>query len=107
MWASGYEVYNQISPAYQRFLESLSATYAQPVFHESAQNNGYQIYSGERGAPENIGAELVAVHPVVRTNPGKYFYEAIYSALSMTYGRKLPVGRASLLSDTTVSASIR
>ncbi|KAM0697589.1 hypothetical protein Q7P36_002443 [Cladosporium allicinum] len=69
LWASGYEVYDRLSPAYQKFLEGLTATYAQPIFNESAKKNGYQLYSAERGAPENVGTDLTAVHPVVRTNP--------------------------------------
>lgn len=69
LWASGYEVYDRISPAYQKFLESLTATYAQPIFAESAKNNNFELYSAERGAPENVGTDLTAVHPVVRTNP--------------------------------------
>lgn len=69
LWASGYEVYDRISPAYRKFLETLTGTYAQPAFKESAEKNGFQVYSGERGAPENVGDDLSAVHPVVRTNP--------------------------------------
>ena len=63
LWASGYEVYDRISPPYQKFLDSLTATYAQPGFQESAKNNGFQLYSAERGAPENVGTDLKAVHP--------------------------------------------
>jgi len=69
LWASGYEVYDRISPSYQKFLETLTATYAQPIFNESAKKNGFELYSAERGAPENTGTDLKAVHPVVRTNP--------------------------------------
>ena len=28
-----------------------------------------KIHEGPRGAPENVGAHLTSVHPVVRTNP--------------------------------------
>ncbi|EMC96131.1 hypothetical protein BAUCODRAFT_122171 [Baudoinia panamericana UAMH 10762] len=69
LWASGYDVYDRISPAYQKFLETLTVTCAQPIFNESAKNNNFELYSGERGAPENTGTDLKAVHPVVRTNP--------------------------------------
>ncbi|KAK2798133.1 hypothetical protein FQN50_008944 [Emmonsiellopsis sp. PD_5] len=69
LWASGYEVYDRISEPYQKFLESLTATYEQPGFGESAKANGFELFAGERGAPENVGAELKAVHPVIRTNP--------------------------------------
>jgi alpha-ketoglutarate-dependent taurine dioxygenase len=69
LWASGYEVYDRISRPYQRFLESLTATFAQPGFTDAAQRNGFRVYSAARGAPENVGEALEAIHPVVRTNP--------------------------------------
>jgi alpha-ketoglutarate-dependent taurine dioxygenase len=62
-------VYDRISAPYQKFLESLTATYAQPGFENAAKDNGFQLYSAERGAPENVGSELRAIHPVIRTNP--------------------------------------
>ena len=43
LWASGYEVFDRISPAYQKFLESLTGTYAQPIFQESAKNNNFEL----------------------------------------------------------------
>lgn len=69
LWASGYEVYDRISEPYQKFLESLTATYAQPGFNEVAKRNDFNIHPGPRGAPENVGEELIAEHPVIRTNP--------------------------------------
>ncbi|KAL1979750.1 hypothetical protein VTN96DRAFT_5226 [Rasamsonia emersonii] len=69
LWASGYEVYDRISKPYQKFLEGLTATFAQPAFNQSAKENEFQLYTAPRGAPENVGDELTAVHPVVRTNP--------------------------------------
>ncbi|OCK79996.1 putative alpha-ketoglutarate-dependent taurine dioxygenase [Lepidopterella palustris CBS 459.81] len=69
LWASGYEVYDRISAPVQRFLEGLTATYAQPGFNEAASKNGFKLYSEQRGAPENVGEVLEAVHPVIRTNP--------------------------------------
>lgn len=69
LWASGYEVYDRISPTLQSFLDTLTATYAQPGFNEAADRNGFRIYSAERGAPENVGELLEAIHPVIRTNP--------------------------------------
>ncbi|KAL4894942.1 hypothetical protein BDV59DRAFT_192328 [Aspergillus ambiguus] len=69
LWASGYEVYDRISEPYQKFLESLTATYAQPGFNRVAKENDFEIYTGPRGAPENVGDDLRAVHPVIRTNP--------------------------------------
>ena len=69
LWASEYEVYDRISAPYQKFLESLTATYAQPKFAESAQMNDFKLFSGPRGSPENVGDVLEAIHPVIRTNP--------------------------------------
>ncbi|PYH89635.1 putative alpha-ketoglutarate-dependent sulfonate dioxygenase [Aspergillus ellipticus CBS 707.79] len=69
LWASGYELYDRISSLYQKFLEGLTATYAQPGFNDVAAKHGFPIFAGPRGAPENVGEELKAVHPVIRTNP--------------------------------------
>ena len=69
LWPSGYEVYDRISKPLQAFLETLTATYAQPGFTEAAERNGFKIFSSERGAPENVGEILEAIHPVIRTNP--------------------------------------
>jgi alpha-ketoglutarate-dependent taurine dioxygenase len=69
LWASGYELYDRLSPAYQEFFEKLSATYAQPGFEIAAKENGFELYSQPRGAPENVGSVLRAEHPVIRTNP--------------------------------------
>jgi alpha-ketoglutarate-dependent taurine dioxygenase len=69
LWASGYELYDRLSPPYQKFLDGLDATFAQPGFNEVAKKGGFELYDKQRGAPENVGSELKAVHPVVRTNP--------------------------------------
>lgn len=69
LWASGYEVYDRISRPYQKFLETLTVTFHQPFFKEMAQKGGFPMHEGPRGAAENVGTELKATHPVVRTNP--------------------------------------
>ncbi|OIW32293.1 taurine catabolism dioxygenase [Coniochaeta ligniaria NRRL 30616] len=69
LWASGYEIYDRISEPYQKFLESLTATFEQPGFGKVAERAGFKLYDRERGAPENVGTDLKAIHPVVRTNP--------------------------------------
>ena len=69
LWASGYELYDRISKPLQGFLETLTAHYAQPGFKETADTNGFKLYTEPRGAPENVGEVLEAVHPVVRTYP--------------------------------------
>lgn len=62
-------MYDRLSKPYQKFFESLTATYAQPGFGEAAKANGFELYSKPRGAPENVGTDLKATHPVIRTNP--------------------------------------
>jgi alpha-ketoglutarate-dependent taurine dioxygenase len=69
LWASGYELYDRLSAPYQKFFEGLTATYAQPGFGIAAKENSFELYSQPRGAPENVGTDLTAVHPVIRTNP--------------------------------------
>ncbi|TVY15553.1 putative alpha-ketoglutarate-dependent sulfonate dioxygenase [Lachnellula arida] len=69
LWASGYEVYDRFSPAYQKFLDSLTATYAQPLFTQAAKDQKFKLYTEPRGSPLNVGDELSTEHPVVRTNP--------------------------------------
>ncbi|KAI3617034.1 hypothetical protein CBS9595_002943 [Malassezia furfur] len=69
LWGSGYEVYDLLSPPMQQLAERLTARYHTPVFGRSAEEYGYQIHPGPRGAAENVGTHLSAVHPIVRTNP--------------------------------------
>lgn len=69
LWASGYEVYDRFSPAYQKFFDGLTATYAQPLFTQAAKDQKFRLYEEPRGSPLNLGGELSTVHPVVRTNP--------------------------------------
>ncbi|MCJ1380108.1 hypothetical protein MMC17_003211 [Xylographa soralifera] len=69
LWASGYELYDRLSTPYQKFLESLTGTYAQPKFNEVAKDGGFSMFAGARGSPDNIGDKLEAIHPVIRTNP--------------------------------------
>jgi alpha-ketoglutarate-dependent taurine dioxygenase len=69
LWASGYELFDRISPILQRFLEGLTATFAQPAFKQTAEHNGQKLYAATRGAPENVGDILETIHPVIRTNP--------------------------------------
>ncbi|RKU39824.1 hypothetical protein DL546_001119 [Coniochaeta pulveracea] len=69
LWASGYELYDRISPTLRNLLDTLTAYYAQPGFNDAANRNGFSLYTSERGAPENVGDLLEAIHPVIRTNP--------------------------------------
>ncbi|KUI63736.1 hypothetical protein VM1G_10504 [Cytospora mali] len=69
LWASGYDIYDRISEPYQKFLESLTVTFEQSRFRQVAERGGFELYDKPRGAPENVGKELKAIHPLVRTNP--------------------------------------
>ncbi|CAI4212330.1 unnamed protein product [Parascedosporium putredinis] len=44
LWASGYELYDLLSEPYQKFLESLDATFEQPHFAAAAERNGFKLY---------------------------------------------------------------
>lgn len=68
LWASGYEVYDRLSPQMAAFLETLTATHDASFFHDEARRLGNHLRRGIRGSPLNTGEELKAVHPVVRTN---------------------------------------
>ncbi|KAL4793901.1 hypothetical protein BDV19DRAFT_390662 [Aspergillus venezuelensis] len=69
LWASGYEIYDRISPEMAAFLERLTATHDATFFHEEARRLGNPLRKDTRGSPLNQGDELTAIHPVVRTNP--------------------------------------
>jgi len=71
LWASGYELYDRFSKPYQKFLEGLTATFVGQGFIDAAKANPekVKVYEQARGSPENVGAGLSSVHPVVRTNP--------------------------------------
>ncbi|KAG0649308.1 alpha-ketoglutarate-dependent sulfonate dioxygenase [Hyphodiscus hymeniophilus] len=81
LWASGYEMYDRLSKPYQRFLEGLTAKHANPDFIEASQRVGFQIHPGPRGATENVGQDLIADHPVIRTNPVTG-WKSVYGALN-------------------------
>ncbi|RFU31457.1 hypothetical protein B7463_g4892, partial [Scytalidium lignicola] len=81
IWASGYEMYDRLSKPYQKFLESLTAKHANPDFIESSKRVGFEIHPGPRGALENVGQDLIASHPVIRTNPVTG-WKSVYGALN-------------------------
>lgn len=69
LFASGYDLYDLFSPAYQNFFEGLTATFVGDGFIKAANEGKATIYTEPRGSPNNVGGELTSVHPVVRTNP--------------------------------------
>ncbi|CAI7600287.1 unnamed protein product [Penicillium manginii] len=70
LWASGYDLYDRFSPAYQKFFEGLTANYIGDGFLKAAEADpNIIVHTDPRGSPLNTGSHLAAVHPVVRTNP--------------------------------------
>lgn len=68
LWASGYEIYDRLSPALRAMLEGLTATHDARFFLDEAARLGNPLRKGVRGNPLNQGDGLTAVHPVIRTN---------------------------------------
>ncbi|KII95711.1 hypothetical protein PLICRDRAFT_97351 [Plicaturopsis crispa FD-325 SS-3] len=70
LWFSGYEVYDRLSPEFRTFLEGLTAQHDAKFFHTVANAQGFKVREHiPRGHPENVGGELEATHPLIRTNP--------------------------------------
>ncbi|KAI0029246.1 hypothetical protein K488DRAFT_88912 [Vararia minispora EC-137] len=82
LWASAYEAYDRLSPAFATFLEGLTALHSAPFFLDQARAMGIPIQD-PRGSPENTGSELMAIHPVVRTHPITN-YKALFVNASFT-----------------------
>jgi alpha-ketoglutarate-dependent taurine dioxygenase len=64
LWASGYEVYDRLSPTWQKLAEGLTATHYQPNFNRVAKDFGEELIGEDRGAPENTGLDFQAVQYV-------------------------------------------
>lgn len=69
LWANGYALAEKISPSFLSYLETLKGEFYQPIFKDGLKKNEVPLWSGVRGAPENIGDVQLAVHPLIRTNP--------------------------------------
>ena len=69
LWASGYEIYDRLSPSLAAYLETLTATHDATFFHDEAARLGNPLRQTSRGHPLNTGTTLTTVHPVIRTNP--------------------------------------
>jgi len=69
LWASGYEIYDRLSPATQKYLEGLTAIHDASFFNGIAERLGFPLRDETRGNELNKGSKLQAVHPVIRTNP--------------------------------------
>ncbi len=60
LWASGYEAYDRLSPAFQKVADSLTATHYQPNFVKVKNEFGAELIDTDRGAPENSGLDFQA-----------------------------------------------
>jgi alpha-ketoglutarate-dependent taurine dioxygenase len=69
LWASGYEAYDRLSLPFRTFLEGLTAIHSAQRFDTVAKRHGKTVRTEPRGAPDNVGNALRAIHPVIRTNP--------------------------------------
>ncbi|KII95708.1 hypothetical protein PLICRDRAFT_34650 [Plicaturopsis crispa FD-325 SS-3] len=70
LWFSGYELYDRLSPPFRAFLERLTAKHDAQFLHKVAALQGFSVRADlPRGHPENVGGDLTATHPLVRTNP--------------------------------------
>jgi alpha-ketoglutarate-dependent taurine dioxygenase len=69
LWASAYEAYDRLSTPYKKFLEGLTAVHSAQRFNMVAARHGRKVRTDARGAPDNVGDELRAIHPIIRTNP--------------------------------------
>ncbi|GAA5975586.1 hypothetical protein JCM11641_003541 [Rhodosporidiobolus odoratus] len=67
-FTSSYAHYDMLSPAMKEFLSGLKATHSGAMFRKQARKHGFKLHLGPRGAPENVGDEFEATHPIVRTN---------------------------------------
>lgn len=69
LFANGYALFEKFSPSFRAYLETLTGTYTQPAFNAFGAHQNFQLYTAPRGSPDNVGEELIATHPIVRTNP--------------------------------------
>jgi alpha-ketoglutarate-dependent taurine dioxygenase len=79
LWASGYEAYDRLSPAFRTFLEGLTAEHDGNFFHNVAKEKGIPIQS-PRGSPDNVGTDLRAVQ-YVPPSLQLPFIDGVFSAL--------------------------
>jgi len=79
LWASAYEVYDRLSPTWQKIAEGLTATHRSSSFLKVVEEHGVDLITEDRGSPDNKGLEFSAEHPVVSTNPVTG-WKSIYSA---------------------------
>ncbi|GAA5997328.1 hypothetical protein JCM5350_002347 [Sporobolomyces pararoseus] len=68
LFSSAYSHYDMLSLPMREFLSGLKATHSGAMFRHQARKHGFDLHLGPRGAPENVGDEFEASHPIIRTN---------------------------------------
>jgi alpha-ketoglutarate-dependent taurine dioxygenase len=64
LWASGYEAYDRLSPAWKNFVEGLTATHYQPAFYDAVKDQNKELITENRGNPQNSGVDFKASQSV-------------------------------------------
>ncbi|WVW83533.1 hypothetical protein I302_105554 [Kwoniella bestiolae CBS 10118] len=69
-WVNCYDILDKISPSMLEYFKGLKAEHNANFFHQEAANHGRSISKTMiRGNPLNVGDDLSARHPLIRTNP--------------------------------------
>ncbi|GAA5831622.1 hypothetical protein JCM3766R1_004956 [Sporobolomyces carnicolor] len=68
LFSSAYAHYDMLSAPMKELFSKLRATHSGAMFRHQARRNGFDLHLGPRGAPENVGDEFEASHPIIRTN---------------------------------------
>lgn len=54
IWASGYKVFDRLSPKVKKWVEILQANYRNVGFHKLAKEGNFKLVERPRGHPENV-----------------------------------------------------
>ncbi|WWC85146.1 uncharacterized protein L201_000003 [Kwoniella dendrophila CBS 6074] len=69
-WVNCYDILDKMSPSMLEYFKTLKAEHNANFFHQEAANHGRTISKTMvRGNPLNVGDDLSARHPLIRTNP--------------------------------------
>ncbi|WVQ68007.1 uncharacterized protein L199_006213 [Kwoniella botswanensis] len=69
-WVNCYDILDKMSPSMLEYLKTLKAEHNANFFHQEAANHGRTVSKTMiRGNPLNVGDDLSARHPLIRTNP--------------------------------------
>lgn len=90
LWANGYALAEKISPSFLAYLETLKGEFYQPIFKNATADHEIPLFTGQRGAPENVGSKQLAIHPIIRTNPTTG-WKSVYGGIGTHFHRVLGV----------------